>query len=49
MRKFRDVYVPSLKANYVVWPAVQVINFRLMPIQFQIVRLFRISTSPTPC
>jgi hypothetical protein len=37
-RKFQDVYVPSLKANYMVWPAVQIINFRVMPIQFQIVR-----------
>lgn len=36
MRKFQDVYVPALKANYMVWPAVQIINFRLMPIQFQI-------------
>lgn len=36
-RKFQDVYVPALKANYMVWPAVQIINFRLMPIQFQIV------------
>ncbi|OJD37802.1 mpv17 pmp22 family protein [Diplodia corticola] len=36
LRKFQDVYVPSLKANYVVWPAVQIINFRLMPIQYQI-------------
>lgn len=36
-RKFQDVYVPSLKANYMVWPAVQLINFRIMPIQFQIV------------
>ncbi|KAL6703191.1 hypothetical protein ACN47E_010120 [Coniothyrium glycines] len=35
-RKFQDVYVPALKANYMVWPAVQVINFRLMPIQYQI-------------
>jgi hypothetical protein len=36
-RKFQDVYVPALKANYMVWPAVQLINFRVMPIQFQIV------------
>lgn len=36
-RKFQDVYVPSLKANYMVWPAVQIINFRIMPIQYQIV------------
>lgn len=36
-RKFQDVYVPALKANYLVWPAVQILNFRVMPIQFQIV------------
>lgn len=36
-RKFQDVYVPALKANYMVWPAVQIINFRVMPIQYQIV------------
>jgi hypothetical protein len=35
-RKFQDVYIPALKANFLVWPAVQIINFRLMPIQFQI-------------
>jgi len=34
--KMRDMYVPTLKANYMVWPAVQVINFRLMPVQFQL-------------
>lgn len=36
-KKFQDVYIPSLKANYILWPAVQIINFRLMPLQFQIV------------
>jgi hypothetical protein len=35
--KLRDMYVPTLKANYLVWPAVQLVNFRLMPIQFQLV------------
>ncbi|KAK5110384.1 hypothetical protein LTR62_006092 [Meristemomyces frigidus] len=35
-RKFQDVYLPALKANFLVWPAVQVINFRLVPLQFQI-------------
>jgi len=35
-KKFADVYVPALKANYVVWPAVQMLNFRVMPLQFQI-------------
>lgn len=37
VNKFRDVYVPTLKANYILWPAVQILNFRVMPIQFQIV------------
>ncbi|PTU22524.1 hypothetical protein P175DRAFT_0431857 [Aspergillus ochraceoroseus IBT 24754] len=35
-RKFRDVYLPTLKANFVLWPAVQILNFRVVPIQFQI-------------
>lgn len=34
--KLRDMYVPTLKANLMVWPLVQVINFRLMPLQFQV-------------
>src|ERR1700759_1203808 len=37
MKKFQDVYVPALKANYMVWPAVQTFNFRVVPLQFQIV------------
>jgi Mpv17 / PMP22 family len=37
MNKFRDVYLPTLKANFILWPAVQVLNFRVIPIQFQIV------------
>lgn len=37
LHKMRDMYVPTLKANYVLWPAVQVVNFRLMPVQFQLV------------
>ncbi|GIZ40279.1 hypothetical protein CKM354_000362500 [Cercospora kikuchii] len=36
VRKFQDVYLPALKANFIVWPLVQVLNFRVMPIQFQI-------------
>ncbi len=36
-RKFQEVYIPSLKANYMVWPAVQMLNFRIVPLQFQIV------------
>ncbi|KAI1367911.1 hypothetical protein F5Y08DRAFT_297293 [Xylaria arbuscula] len=34
--KLKDMYIPTLKANYMVWPAVQIINFRLMPVQFQL-------------
>ena len=36
VKKFQDVYLPTLRANYVLWPAVQVLNFRVMPLQFQI-------------
>lgn len=36
-RKFQDVYLPTLKANFMLWPAVQILNFRVVPIQFQIV------------
>jgi protein Mpv17 len=38
-QKLRDMYVPTLQANYMLWPAVQLINFRLMPVQFQLVGL----------
>lgn len=41
--KLREMYVPTLRANYMLWPAVQVVNFRLMPVQFQLV-----CASPTP-
>lgn len=37
VRKFQDVYLPTLKANFALWPAVQILNFRVVPIQFQIV------------
>lgn len=37
-RKLQDVYLPTLRANFVLWPAVQILNFRVVPIQFQIVR-----------
>jgi Mpv17 / PMP22 family len=36
LKKFQDVYLPALRANYMVWPAVQILNFRSVPIQFQI-------------
>ncbi|CAG8960317.1 hypothetical protein HYFRA_00012391 [Hymenoscyphus fraxineus] len=34
--KLREMYLPTLKANFMVWPLVQIINFRIMPIQFQL-------------
>ncbi|KAL1893557.1 hypothetical protein Sste5346_006387 [Sporothrix stenoceras] len=34
--KLKDMFVPTLKANFMVWPAVQLVNFRLMPVQFQL-------------
>ena len=37
LRKFQDVYIPALKANYMVWPAVQLLNFRVIPLPYQIV------------
>ena len=36
-RKFQDVYLPALKANFMVWPAVQFLNFRVIPLPYQIV------------
>lgn len=36
VKKFKDIYIPTLKANFLIWPAVQVINFRWMPLRFQI-------------
>lgn len=36
IRKFQEVYLPALKANYMVWPAVQILNFRVMPLPLQI-------------
>lgn len=41
-QKFQEVYIPALKANYMVWPAVQLFNFRVLPIQFQIVSLLEV-------
>ncbi|KAL7274805.1 hypothetical protein RUND412_002280 [Rhizina undulata] len=35
-RKFDSVFVSTLKSNYVLWPAVQILNFRVLPLQFQL-------------
>ncbi|CAG8645895.1 549_t:CDS:2 [Ambispora leptoticha] len=34
--KFTDAYFPALKANYVVWPLVQLVNFRFLPLQYRV-------------
>jgi len=36
MKKLDHVYFPTLKANFILWPAVQLLNFRVMPLQFQL-------------
>lgn len=38
-RKFQDLYLPSLKANFMLWPAAQLLNFRVIPFQYQIVSI----------
>lgn len=35
-KRLGQVYAPTLKANYMLWPAVQLLNFRVMPLQFQL-------------
>ncbi|KAI5780896.1 hypothetical protein EDC01DRAFT_730535 [Geopyxis carbonaria] len=35
-KRLGQVYLPTLKANYMLWPAAQLLNFRLMPLQFQL-------------
>ena len=36
-RKFQDVYLPALKANFMLWPIAQFMNFRVVPLEYQIV------------
>jgi len=35
-RKLQDTYIPALRANWMIWPIVQILNFRVVPLQFQI-------------
>ncbi|KAL1915806.1 uncharacterized protein VTP21DRAFT_6194 [Calcarisporiella thermophila] len=34
--RFADAYLPGLQANYTVWPLVQFINFRFMPLRYRV-------------
>jgi len=36
MRKLNTVFKPALKSNFIVWPAVQILNFRVIPLQLQL-------------
>ena len=36
VKKFQDIFIPTLRANYILWPAVQIVNFRFIPLHFQI-------------
>ncbi|CAG8685378.1 14995_t:CDS:2 [Gigaspora margarita] len=35
-QKFREAYVPALKANYITWPFVQFINFGFLPLRYRL-------------
>ncbi|WFD34736.1 hypothetical protein MCUN1_001580 [Malassezia cuniculi] len=35
-QKFHDVYVPALLANWQVWPLIQLVNFRYMPLRLRV-------------
>lgn len=36
-RKVRTDYIPVLTANYVLWPAAQMLNFYLVPLHYRVV------------
>ncbi|KAJ7630719.1 hypothetical protein FB45DRAFT_916372 [Roridomyces roridus] len=35
-QKYRDLFMPTLLTNWSVWPVVQVVNFRYMPLPFRV-------------
>lgn len=35
-KKFADVYVPALLANWQIWPLIQLVNFRFMPLSLRV-------------
>ncbi|EXJ96359.1 hypothetical protein A1O1_01485 [Capronia coronata CBS 617.96] len=34
--KLRKTWLPGLEANWVLWPAVQAVNFKMVPLQYQV-------------
>ncbi|KAH6950391.1 hypothetical protein BKA56DRAFT_682550 [Ilyonectria sp. MPI-CAGE-AT-0026] len=36
VEKLSERYLDALKANYLIWPAVQFFNFKLIPVQYQL-------------
>ncbi|KAI0034918.1 hypothetical protein K488DRAFT_44336 [Vararia minispora EC-137] len=36
VRKFRDLYVPALEANWKVWPLAQLLNFSVIPLPYRV-------------
>jgi protein Mpv17 len=35
-KKFNDLYPPAIKANWTVWPLIQFVNFRFMPLPYRV-------------
>jgi protein Mpv17 len=36
VERVKDKIIPTLKANYLLWPAVQIINFKFVPVAHQL-------------
>jgi Mpv17 / PMP22 family len=47
--KLEKSYFAGLKANWVLWPAVQAINFSIVPLQYRVlvVNIVSLGTSPS--
>jgi protein Mpv17 len=35
-KKYVDLYPPVIKANWTVWPIIQFVNFRFMPLAYRV-------------
>ncbi|KAF8320361.1 hypothetical protein DL93DRAFT_2073950 [Clavulina sp. PMI_390] len=35
-QKYNDMFLPAITANWKVWPAIQLINFRFMPLAYRV-------------